>query len=137
MTESGSLTIGELAERTGFGVGVETIRYYERRGLLKEPPRTPSGYRQYAPETVQRLRFIRRAQGLGFTLEEIGDLLELKVDDVSACPSVEARARAKLDDVATKIGELRRIQRSLDGLVAACRARESTGECPMLEALGE
>lgn len=137
MTDARSLTIGQLAEQTGFGVGVETIRYYERQGLLAAPPRTASGYRQYEPETVERLRFIRRAQGLGFTLEEIGDLLELRVDEVAACPAVEAGAHAKLSDVATKIRDLRRIQRSLERLVAACQAREPTSECPILEALEE
>ncbi|MEQ9569738.1 MAG: MerR family DNA-binding protein, partial [Longimicrobiales bacterium] len=137
MTDPRSLTIGQLAERTGFGVGVETIRYYERQGLLDEPPRTPSGYRQYEPEAVERLRFIRRAQGLGFTLEEIGDLLKLRVDEVAACHSVEEGARAKLADVATKIRDLRRIQRSLERLVEACQAREPTSECPILEALEE
>lgn len=137
MTDARSLTIGQLAEQTGFGVGVETIRYYERHGLLAPPPRTTSGYRQYEPETVERLRFIRRAQGLGFTLEEIGDLLKLRVDEVAACPRVEAGANAKLADVATKIRELRRIQRSLERLVAACQAREPTSECPILEALEE
>jgi len=137
MTDTRALTIGQLAERTGFGVGVETIRYYERQGLIDDPPRTPSGYRQYAPEMVERLRFIRRAQGLGFTLEEIGDLLELRVDEVSACPGVEESARVRLEDVSTKIRELRGIKRSLERLVAACRAREPTGDCPILEALQE
>jgi len=137
MTDMESLTIGQLASQTGFGVGVETIRYYERQGLLDEPPRTPSGYRQYPSETVGRIRFIRRAQGLGFTLEEIGDLLKLRVDKTSACPNVEEGARKKLEDVERKIRELRRIQLSLERLVVACQARELTGGCPILEALEE
>lgn len=137
MTAEPFLTIGQLAERTGFGVGVETIRYYERKGLLDEPPRTPAGYRQYPPGTVDRLRFVRRAQALGFTLDEIGDLLELRVDEVAACPSVEESARTKLELVKSKIRELRRIRRSLEHLLRACRAREPTSECPILEALGE
>lgn len=129
------LTISELAKAAGLGVGVETIRFYERKGLLTEPPRSASGYRQYPPAAVERLRFIRRAQGLGFTLEEISDLLELRVDEVAACGSVEARARAKLESVGEKIAELRRLQRALKRLVVACQARQPTSECPILEEL--
>lgn len=127
------MTIGELARAAG--VGVETIRFYERKGLLAEPPRTASGYRQYPLEAVERLRFIRRAQGLGFTLEEISELLALRVDEVAACGRVEAQARAKLESVGEKITELTRIEGALERLVAACQARKPTGECPILEEL--
>lgn len=128
-----ALTIGALAAAAD--VGVETVRFYERRGLLPRPPRTSSGYRQYPPDTVERLRFIRRAQGLGFTLEEIGELLELRVDEVAACGPVEAGARAKIRQVEEKMAELQRIRDALGRLVAACQAREPTSECPILEEL--
>lgn len=132
MSSVDRFTISQLANAVGLGVGVETIRFYERKGLLAEPPRTASGYRQYPPEAIERLRFIRRAQGLGFTLDEISDLLALRVDEVAACASVEAQARSKLDRVGEKIAELRHIERALERLVAACQAREPTGECPIL-----
>ena len=133
MPSGDALTIGGLAKAAG--IGVETVRFYERRGLIPEPPRTGSGYRQYAPGMVERLRFIRRAQGLGFTLAEISELLELRVDEVAACGSVEVQAREKLDQVAGKIDELRRIEAALERLVEKCEARKPTGECPILETL--
>jgi len=135
MTRVSALTTGGLAAAAG--VGVETVRFYERRGLLPRPPRTASGYRQYPPDSVERLRFIRRAQGLGFTLEEIAELLELRVDEVAACPAVEASARAKIRRVEGKMSELQRIRDALGRLVAACEAREATSECPILEELEE
>ncbi len=130
-----TLTIGALARAAG--VGVETVRFYERRGLLAQPPRTRSGYRQFPADAVARLRFIRRAQGLGFTLEEIQELLALRVDEVAACHTVKARARDKLASVEAKLRELRRMRRVLRQLVSACAAREPTGECPILEELEE
>ena len=133
MSKGSSLTIGALAQAAD--VGVETVRFYERKGLLLEPPRTTSGYRQYPIDAVERLRFIRRAQGLGFALQEISDLLDLRVDEVAACGTVEARAREKLQQVAGKIGELRRIETALNGLVLACQARQPTSDCPILEEL--
>ncbi len=135
MAAESGLTIGALADAAG--VGRETVRFYERKGLLPDPPRTDSGYRNYPPESVERLRFIRRAQGLGFTLEEIAELLALRVDEVAACGTVEARARAKLTKVAQKLTELRRMKRALERLVDACRAREPTSDCPILEELEE
>ena len=110
MADQSGLTIGELADAAD--VGRETVRFYERRGLLPQPPRTDSGYRNYPPESVERLRFIRRAQGLGFTLEEIAELLALRVDEVAACGTVEARARAKLTKVAQKLTDLRRMKKA-------------------------
>jgi Hg(II)-responsive transcriptional regulator len=127
------LTIGALAKEAG--MGVETIRFYERKGLLPEPPRTAAGYRQYAPDAVERLRFIRRAQGLGFSLKGISELMDLRVDEVAACGAVEQHAREKLAQVAGKITELRRIETALHRLVSACEAREPTSECPILEEL--
>ncbi len=135
MSNSGSLTIGKLAAAAG--VGRETIRYYERMGLLESPPRSAAGYRHYPHDAVDRLRFIRRAQELGFTLAEIIELLGLRIDEVSACGAVEARAREKLANVEDKIGDLRRIGDALTRLVEKCEAREPTSDCPILEQLEE
>ena len=135
MSETATLTIGALAQAAG--VGVETVRFYERTGLLPEPPRTPAGYRQYPRDTVDLVKFIRRAQGLGFALREISELLDLRVDEVAACGPVEAQAREKLEQVAGKIEALRRMEAALRGLVEACEAREPTGACPILEELDQ
>ena len=129
------MTTGELASRAG--VKVATIRFYERRGLLRAPARTPSGYRQYGPDEVERVRFVRRAQGLGFTLDEIQDLLALRVEHVSACAAVAARAREKLDRVERKVREVERMKQVLERLVFACEAREPTNDCPILAVLEE
>ena len=133
MSDTSTLKIGALAQAAG--VGVETIRFYERKGLLQEPPRTRSGYRRYPGDTVHRLKFIRRAQGLGFALREISELLDLRVDEVAACGPVEAQAREKLEQVHRKIEELRRMETALHRLVEACEAREPTGACPILAEL--
>jgi MerR family copper efflux transcriptional regulator len=129
------LTIGDLAERAG--VNVATVRYYERRGIIREPLRTASGYRQYDASTVDRIRFVKRAQELGFTLDQIGDLLELRVTDPEACPAVEKVARGKLAEVESKIAELTRLKDVLEGLIRACGDREVTRECPVLLILEE
>ena len=131
MSEPSPLTIGALAQAAE--VGIETIRFYERKGLVPEPPRTPAGYRQYPGDTVDRVKFIRRAQGLGFALREISELLDLRVDEVAACGPVEAQAREKLEQVASKIEALRQMETALRRLVEACEAREPTGACPILE----
>jgi MerR family mercuric resistance operon transcriptional regulator len=98
------LRIGEVAR--GAGVSIQTLRYYERRGLLKRPDRRPSGYRQYAPDTIRWIRFIKRAQELGFTLTEIQDLLWLRDDQNANCADVRARASKKIDDIDHKIDSL-------------------------------
>lgn len=127
------LKIGEVAGAAG--VNVPTVRYYERRGIISEPPRTRSGYRQYDADVVDRIRFIRRAQDLGFTLEEIQDLLALRVDDPAACSSVEDVAHDKLSSVEAKIGELERLREALRSLIRSCEAREPTADCPALAML--
>lgn len=127
------MTIGQLAERAG--VNVETVRYYERRGLLSEPARTGSGYRDYEPDAVARLRFIKRAQGLGFTLREIEELLGLRVHHEGACEAVGQKTREKITLVRQKIRELAAMEQSLARLAAACEARQRTGDCPILHAL--
>ncbi len=129
----GSLRIGQLAQRAG--VGVETVRFYEREGLISEPPRRPSGYRDYPPETVTRIVFIRRAKDLGFSLKEISELLELRVRPRRNCALVKRNADAKIGDIDSKIAALRRMRRALTSLTKACRERTPTTECPILTSL--
>ncbi len=127
------LTIGRVAKRAG--VGVETIRFYERKGLLEDPPRRESGYRQYPEEAVARIRFIRRAKDLGFSLREVEELLNLRVDEASSASEVRSRAEAKITEIAIKIADLERITQALTELTACCSGRGPIGECPILEAL--
>lgn len=129
------MTIGEVAKAAE--IGVETVRFYEREGLIAEPPRRRSGYRQYPPDTVRRLRFIRRAKELGFTLTEIGELLELRVDPRKSCADVRTLARAKMADIEAKMLDLARIQAALADLVRTCRGKGATSDCPILDALDE
>ncbi len=129
------LTIGSLADAAG--VKVATVRYYERRGLIAAPPRTAAGYRHYDPGVVDRIRFVRRAQDLGFTLEEIKDLLGLRVNNPASCARVEAATQAKLEAVESKIRELDRLRATLHRLVQSCRQRKKTVTCPVLEMLEE
>ena len=125
------LTIGRLAELGG--VNLETVRYYERRGLLPKPPRTEAGYRQFPPDTAQRLRFIKRAQELGFSLEEIRDLLALRVERGN-CADVRARAQAKIADIEEKMKTLAAMKSTLRDLVNGCEQGDST-ECVILASL--
>jgi MerR family copper efflux transcriptional regulator len=127
-------TIGAVARRAG--VGIDTIRYYEREGLLPEPQRRASGYRDYGPEVVQRLRFIRRAKGLGFTLEGIRELLALSTDRERGVKSVKQRAQARLGEVERRIRELQRMKRGLKQLIDACPGHGALEHCPILRALG-
>ena len=128
-----TLTVGQVAAAAD--VSIQTIRYYERRGLFAPAKRTPAGYRQYLSCAVTRLRFIRHAQEIGFSLAEIQELLELRVRDGAACGPVERRARAKIATVERKIADLQRIRRTLSRLATACAARRPTAECPIVEAL--
>jgi len=127
------ITIGKLARRAG--VGVETIRFYERKGLLPEPPRTRSGYRAYPEETVRRLRFIRRAKELGFTLREIRELLALRAGPEATCDAVRERARAKIADIEARIRTLEAMRAALERLAADCPASGPVRACPILDAL--
>jgi MerR family mercuric resistance operon transcriptional regulator len=127
------LTIGKVARRAA--VGIETIRFYEREGLIAEPPRRASGYRQYPPETVGRVRFIKRAKALGFSLREIRDLLALRVRPGTTCGQIKKRAQVKIADIQERIRTLRRMKRALAKLTLACSGRGSIQECPILEAL--
>ncbi len=128
-----ALTVGQLARAAG--VNPQTVRYYERRGLLPEPPRTPAGYRLYPPEAVIRLRFIKQAQELGFSLEEIRDLLALRVDGTTSCPEVQRRTQAKIQQLDARIRRLQAMRAALVDLAAACGRDDLDGECPFLDAL--
>lgn len=128
-----TLKTGELAKQAG--VNVETLRFYEREGLLPEPPRRVSGYREYPSDTVQRIRFIQRAKELGFTLREIKGLLELRVDPETTCAEVREQARQKITDVKRKISDLERIERALNKLMNSCRGSGPIDDCPILKHL--
>ncbi len=127
------MTIGQVAKQTG--VGIETIRFYERRGLIDEPPRRDSGYRQYSEDVIARIEFIKRAKELGFSLKEIHELFSLRVDHDTPCGDVRSRAEAKIADTQEKIRELQRIEKALKKLATACTGLGPTSECPILDAL--
>ena len=127
-------TIGNVAREAG--VGVETIRFYERRGLIDQPPRPVNGgFRVYPQETIRRIRFVRQAQELGFSLREIAELLSLRADPTTDCGDVRDRARAKLCEVNRKIGRLEKFRTALEGLIAACPGRGALRACSIMEAL--
>lgn len=127
-----SISIGTLAKRAG--VGIDTVRYYERAGLLTPNRRLASGYRRYTPLELARLRFIRRAQALGFTLNEVRDLLALSAKrDVAR---VKRSAQAKLEDVDRRIDALQKVREGLATLIAACPGHGRAADCPILQALG-
>lgn len=125
------LTIGKLAAAAG--VNIETIRYYQRRGLLHEPPKPLGGHRRYAMDEVKRLRFIKRAQALGFTLTEVGRLLHL--DKACACTETQVLAIRKLSLIEQKIADLAAMQGVLSGLVRQCEAGDSKEACPIINVL--
>ena len=127
------MTIGKVAENAG--IGVETVRFYERKGLIAQPKRPEHGFRVYSDDAVQRLRFIRQAQELGFSLREIEDLLALRTDPGSDCADVRDRAVTKLDDVEGKIRQLRRIRGALKQVIAACPGHGALNGCSIIEAM--
>ncbi|MBW2107562.1 MAG: heavy metal-responsive transcriptional regulator [Deltaproteobacteria bacterium] len=127
------MTIGKLAKRAG--VHVETVRYYERRGLMPKPNRRLSGYRQYTDKDLERLLFIREAKNLGFSLDEVSQLLSLRVDPVTNCRDVKRLAQAKIEEIETKIAAFQKIKEALTGLVLSCESGPPNSECPILEAL--
>ncbi len=130
----GGMTIGKAAREAG--VGVETIRFYERRGLIDQPPKPlDSGYRTYPEETVERVRFIRQAQELGFALREIHELLSLRAAPDADAADVRARATAKLGEVERKIAQLERIRAALAQLIAACPGGGALRTCSIMETL--
>jgi MerR family mercuric resistance operon transcriptional regulator len=125
---------GELAERSG--CNIETVRFYERRGLLPAPPRTAAGHRDYAPEHLKRLTFIRRSRELGFTLGEIGGLLGLVDGGDWTCAEVRAMTLEHLADVRRKIADLQKLALILDDMAAQCDG-DAVPECPIIDALME
>jgi MerR family mercuric resistance operon transcriptional regulator len=128
------LAIGKVAKKAN--VGVETIRFYEREGLIEEPPRRASGYRQYPTDTVDRVRFIRRAKELGFTLKEIKELISLRDGGGKRKGEVRAVAEAKMRDIDQKLARLQAMRTALGGLVESCACGRCP-TCPILEALND
>ena len=127
------LKIGEVAERGG--VNLQTIRYYEREKLLPEPPRLASGYRVYPDQTVRRVRFIKRAQEIGFTLAEIRGLLAIRIDADRDSSEVRTLAQAKITDIEKKIQTLQLMKQVLDRITERCSGCGPTSECPILESI--
>ena len=123
------ITIGQLARAAG--VHIETIRYYQRRALVRMPPKPPGGIRRYPPETLARLRFVKRAQELGFTLREIADLLRLGDGE---CRQARALAERKRADIVARVNDLRTMQRALERLIRVCGAQPEA-RCPIIQAL--
>lgn len=130
--EPGVLTVGKLC--AAVGVGVETVRFYERRGLLPVPSRSASGYRLYGPDTVARLSFIQRAKRMGFTLAEIIELLALQDAPRPYCAEVQAKARQRMEEIGRRLADLRAMHDALGALVAQC-GEEVSDACPLIEAL--
>ncbi len=128
-----NMTIGQLAKQAN--VNLETIRYYERRGLIPEPPRSESGYRQYSADDLQRTQFIKRAQALGFTLQEILELLSLRVEPGTSCKEVKGRVQAKIMDVEKRISDLEQMRAALLRLSKRCMGRGPVNKCPILDEL--
>jgi len=130
------MKIGQVATRAG--VNIDTLRYYERRGLLAEPERRPSGYREYPEETVPIIRFIKRAQDLGFTLNEIEELVSLRDGGNGKRKSeVRALAEAKMRDIDQKLARLQAMRSALSGLIESCACTGGRPDCPILEALND
>ena len=128
-----AISIGEVARRSD--IGIETIRFYEREGLVDEPPRSMSGYRQYSGDVVARLVFIKRAKELGFTLKEIRELLFLKLDANTSCAEVKTRTEVKLDDIEARIESLEQMKTALLKLTSTCTGSGPVSNCPILDAL--
>lgn len=127
-----ALTIGRAAREAG--VNIETVRFYERRGLIEQPLKG-DGYRVYSADQVARIRFIKEAQQIGFTLSEIGELLTLRADPLADCAAVRQQAVAKLDEVHRKIEQLQRVGAALETLIAACPRHGALQACSIMDAL--
>lgn len=127
------VTIGGLAKAAG--VNIQTVRYYERLKLIEPTERKLSGYRLYDGASLKRLRFIKNAQTLGFTLHEIAELLNLRVSSKAKCGDVQRRTEAKLAHVKMKVRELQALARALQALIRNCRAGRPTEQCPILTSL--
>jgi MerR family mercuric resistance operon transcriptional regulator len=130
-----TITIGKVARLAA--VGVETLRFYEREGLIEKPRRRDSGYRAYPASTVDRVRFIRRAKELGFSLKEIKELLELRISPDTTCGEIKTHAESKIGDIDDKIKSLRSMKKALQKLTDACGGSGPVSECPILDALDQ
>ena len=128
-----ALTIGRLAKQAG--VNLETVRFYERRGLMPKVPRSASGYRLFPADATRRLRFIRRAQDLGFSLKEIRELLALRVSPRTTSAEIRKRAEAKIADIDGRIRSLESMNKTLRKLTKSCAGCGSASDCPILESL--
>ena len=126
------MKIGTVAKQSG--IGIETIRFYEREGLIAVPNRGLSGYREYTEDVIVRLSFIRRAKDLGFSLKEIKELLSLKAKPISKCASVKKKANKKIEEIEEKITQLNAIKIALSDLVESCHSDSPTSDCPILDA---
>lgn len=124
---------GQVAQRAG--VNLQTVRYYERRGLLREPPRRESGYREYGQDSVQAVRFIKRAQQLGFSLAEVEQLLHLAVGGPEACEAAQVVAKHRIDELDQRIADLQAMRAALDRLLQTCTRSRAERECPLLHTL--
>jgi len=125
------LKIGEVARKAD--VGIETIRFYERRGLIPSPSRSPAGYRQYPEDVVRRLLFIKNAKELGFSLKEISELFSLRVKSKTSCGDIKKRAERKIADINERIKTLQRMRNALRKLSSQCKGTGPVGDCPILE----
>ena len=128
-----AMKIGQVAKRAG--VSVETIRFYEREGLLEQPARRPSGYREYSEEVIRKIRFIKRAKTLGFTLKGIAGLLALKHDPGRKACEVKRTAEDLASEITERISTLERMRETLEELARACSGEGGTNECSILDAL--
>jgi MerR family mercuric resistance operon transcriptional regulator len=131
--QTNSLTIGHLAKVSG--INLETVRYYERRGLLPKPPRSASGYRLFPADAARRLRFIQRAKELGFSLKEIRELLSLRASASKTSAEIRRRAEAKIADIESKIRTLESMKQTLRKLTKSCEGCTPIADCPILESL--
>ena len=129
------LRIGEVANKSH--VGVETVRFYEREGLIALPQRNVSGYRQYSESAIKQIQFIQHAKTLGFSLKEIRELIKLKSTRDARCKSIKSTAKAKIADIQEKIDALKRMKMALEPLVAQCKSSDPISDCPILNALDE
>jgi Hg(II)-responsive transcriptional regulator len=130
-----SLTIGQVAEESG--VGVETVRFYQRKGLVNEPPRKGTQRRRYPAETVARIRFIRGAQNLGFSLKEIDELMQLRIAPGSSKAHVKSRAEEKVREIEQKMRDLQHMRDTLMKLIGACEGMGPLDDCPILDAFDQ
>lgn len=127
------LTIGKISKISN--TGIETIRNYERLGLLPKPERTASGYRLYSEIAIQRLHFINQSKSLGFSLTEIGELLSLSTSSDASCGDVRALTQTKIDDINQRISKLSKMKKALETLMSQCHESSPIAECPILTAL--